>query len=130
MRDSKLRDAPDGSYDLIVLDAFNGDTIPMHLMTSEALALYTRKLAPGGLIAFHISSLYLDLAPTLGAIARNEGLVSLIDDDTAVSQAQIDAGKFPSKWMVMARSRADLWSTGNRPSLETCERTPGTPAWT
>jgi len=126
----KLRDAPDGSYDLIVLDAFNGDTIPMHLMTSEALALYTRKLAPGGLIAFHISSLYLDLAPTLGAIARNEGLVSLIDDDTAVSQAQIDAGKFPSKWMVMARSRADLGALATDPRWKPVNVPPGTPAWT
>jgi hypothetical protein len=126
----KLRGAPDGSYDLIVLDAFNGDTIPMHLMTREALALYVRKLAPGGLIAFHISNLYLDLAPTLGAIARDEGLVCLIDDDTGVSQAQVDAGKFPSKWVVMARSRADLGVLATDPRWKPVNVPPGTPAWT
>jgi hypothetical protein len=93
----KLRGAADGSYDLIVLDAFSGDTIPMHLITREALALYMRKLAPGGMLAFHISNLYLDLAPTLGALAHDAGLVCLVADDTGVSQAQIDAGKFPSK---------------------------------
>ena len=65
----KLHDAKDGGYDLLVLDAFSGDSIPMHLMTREALALYLRKVAPGGMLAFHISSLYLQLAPTLGARA-------------------------------------------------------------
>lgn len=104
----KLRDAPDSTYDLIVLDAFNGDTIPMHLMTGEALALYVRKLRPGGMITFHISNLYLDLAPTLGALARNAGLACLKVDDMGVSQAEIDAGKYPSKWVVMARSKEDL----------------------
>ncbi|MGD0830645.1 MAG: fused MFS/spermidine synthase, partial [Terracidiphilus sp.] len=64
----RLREALDGGYDLIALDAFSGDTIPVHLMTREALALYLRKLAPGGILAFHISNLYLQLAPTLGAL--------------------------------------------------------------
>jgi spermidine synthase len=59
----KLRDAPDSHYGLIVIDAFSGDTIPMHLMTREALALYQRKLAPGGILAFHVSSNYLRIAP-------------------------------------------------------------------
>jgi hypothetical protein len=104
----RLRDAPDSQYQLIVLDAFSGDTIPMHLLTREALALYLRKLAPGGVLAFHVSNLYLQLSPTLAELAHDAHLLDLTQDDTAVSQAEIDAGKFPSKWVVMARSEADV----------------------
>ena len=126
----KLRQAPDGSYDLIVLDAFSGDMIPMHLLTREALALYVRKLASGGMIAFHISNLYLDLAPTLGAQARDAGLECLMADDTNVSQAQIDTGKFPSRWMIMARSRADLGALATDPRWKTAKVPAGTQVWT
>jgi hypothetical protein len=104
----KLRDAPDGHFGLIVLDAFSGDTIPTHLLTREALALYMRKLAPGGMIAFHISNLYLELAPTLGDLAQDAHLACIIERDTAVTQAQSDAGKLASRWVVMARSQSDL----------------------
>jgi hypothetical protein len=104
----KLRDAPDGHYGLIILDAFSGDSIPMHLVTREALALYLRKLAPHGIIAFHISNIYMDLGPTLDNLAMDAHLATLIENDVDVSQAQIDAGKFPSIWVVMARDQADL----------------------
>jgi hypothetical protein len=104
----KLREAPDGSYGLIVLDAFSGDSIPTHLMTREALALYLRKLAPGGLIVFHISNLYFDLAPTLANLAHDAHLVARIGNDVYVTEAQREAGKTPSIWVVMAREPADL----------------------
>jgi hypothetical protein len=104
----RLREASDGQYGLIVLDAFSGDSIPMHLMTREALALYLRKLAPGGLIAYHVSNLYFNLAPTLGNLAQDAHLAAMIANDTQVSQAEQDAGKLPSIWIVMARDRADL----------------------
>lgn len=104
----KLREAADGSYDLIVLDAFSGDSIPLHLMTREALALYLRKLAPGGVVAFHISNLYLELAPTLGALAADARLVCSLSDDTAISAEDTRAGKLGSRWLVMTRRREDL----------------------
>jgi hypothetical protein len=126
----KLRDAQDSSYDLIALDAFSGDMIPMHLVTKEALALYLRKLAPGGILAFHITNLYLRLGPTLCALARDAGLVCLMADDTAVSQAQMDAGRFPSQWLVMARSRADLGTLGADPRWMPVNVRPGTQVWT
>lgn len=104
----KLREAPDGRFGLIALDAFSGDSIPMHLMTREALTLYRRKLAPGGIIAFHISNLYFDLAPTVANLAGDAHMAALIANDTGVTQAQRDAGKLPSIWVVMARAPADL----------------------
>jgi hypothetical protein len=108
----KLRDAPDSSYGLIALDAFSGDSIPMHLMTKEALALYRSKLAPGGIIAFHISNLYFDLAPTLGNLAQDAHMTALIANDTDVTAAERDAGKLPSIWVVMAREPGDPSSPG------------------
>jgi spermidine synthase len=104
----KLHDAPDAHYGLIVLDAFSGDSIPIHLMTKEALALYLRKLAPGGLIAFHISNLYFDLTPTLGNLARDANLAAFVAVDTEIAPAERDGGKLPSIWVVMARDPADM----------------------
>ena len=65
--DARLRlgDAPDHSYGLIVLDAFSSDAIPTHLLTREALQLYRAKLEKDGLLAFHISNKWIDLAPIL-----------------------------------------------------------------
>ncbi len=126
----KLRDAQDGGYDLIVLDAFSGDMIPMHLVTREALALYLRKLAPGGMLAFHTSNLYLRLVPTLAALANDAGLVCLVDEDNPITQEQKDAGKFPSEWLVMARSRADLGALATDPHWVPAKVQPGTQVWT
>ncbi len=66
--------APDGTYDALIIDAFSSDSIPMHLLTREALALYLRKLAPGGRLLFHISSRTLDLRPVIGALAADAGV--------------------------------------------------------
>ncbi|HTW81985.1 MAG TPA: fused MFS/spermidine synthase [Terracidiphilus sp.] len=104
----KLKDAPDNKYNLIVLDAFNGDAIPMHLVTREALALYLRKLAPGGLLAFNVSSLYFNMAPTLGNLAADAHLTALEGADTLVTPAELNAGKLASTWVVMARDPDDL----------------------
>ncbi len=73
-----LTDAADGSLDLIVVDAFSSDAIPVHLVTGEALDLYLRKLAPGGAMLFHISNRNLDLGPSLTATARGRGLITWI----------------------------------------------------
>jgi hypothetical protein len=127
----KLRNALDGSYDLIVLDAFSGDTIPMHLMTREALALYLRKLTPQGILAFHVSNKYLRLAPTLSTMAHDAGLVCLIEEDNVISQEQRDAGKASSQWLVMAHSRDDLGATVATDSRwMPVDTPPGTQAWT
>jgi hypothetical protein len=68
-----LQQVPDGFYDVIVIDAFSSDSIPVHLLTREALALYHKKLAPAGVMLFHISNRYLELAPVIAALAANAG---------------------------------------------------------
>lgn len=67
-----LSRAPAASLDLLVLDAFSSDAVPVHLMTREAFATYRRVLAPSGLLMVHISNRYLALAPVVGATARKD----------------------------------------------------------
>jgi hypothetical protein len=68
-----LQQVPDGRYDVLVIDAFSSDSIPVHLLTREALALYHKKLATAGVILFHISNRYLELAPVIAALAADAG---------------------------------------------------------
>lgn len=75
------REAPQG-FDLLVVDAFTSDAIPVHLVTKEAMATYARQLAPGGIVAFHVSNRYLDLVPVVAGIAaaNNMSTVKIADE--------------------------------------------------
>ncbi len=95
-----LRDARDGQYGLIILDAFSSDSIPAHLLTREALALYLSKLAPGGLIAFHLSNRTLDLNLVANGLARDAHVHALAFDDLNYEPT---SEKDPSRWVVVAR---------------------------
>ena len=98
--------APEGAWDLLVLDAFSSDAIPIHLVTREAFALYCSRLAPGGAILVHFSNRHLALAPVLGRVAHENGLVALARTDAVA--ADTAAGRVASEWMVMARDARDL----------------------
>ncbi len=106
----RLREGADHSYDLIVLDAFSSDSLPVHLVTREAIRLYRSKLAAGGVLAFNLSNRYLDLDPLMGRQAVDAGLVCRIGHDLAVSPEERLAGKQPSIWAVMAATEHDLGS--------------------
>jgi hypothetical protein len=69
-----LAAAPDANYDALVMDAFSSDSVPTHLLTREALALYRQKLAPHGVLLFHVSNRYLNLEPVVAALAADQGL--------------------------------------------------------
>jgi hypothetical protein len=116
---------PPASLDLIVLDAFSSDAIPVHLMTREALGVYLERLAPGGIIAFHVSSRTFDLPPVVGAIAREQGVRAFLRIDAIDSYAE---AKFASDWVAVVRSEEDL---GPLPGLGWQEITaaPGKRAW-
>ena len=66
-----LERAPAAAADILVVDAFSSDSVPMHLLTREAFATYRRHLAPGGLLLVHISNRYLDMEPVIAAAARD-----------------------------------------------------------
>jgi hypothetical protein len=124
----RLADAPDHSFGLLVLDAFNSDAIPVHLLTREAMSLYLDKRAPGGLIAFHISNSYLDLEPVVDGLARERGLVSRIRRDLNLTDAEKKIGKQRTVWVVVADSDADLGPIATDPRWVPTR--PGKGAWT
>ena len=101
---------PDGSFGMILLDAFSSDAIPVHLITREAIELYLAKLAPGGLVVFHISNRFLDLNPVLANATRALGLAARgwSDDESIEGSAEDTDEKDASDWVVVARSPADL----------------------
>jgi hypothetical protein len=125
-----LRDAPARGYGLLVLDAFSSDSIPMHLLTREALALYLTKLDDGGMLALHISNRYLDLEPVLANLARDAGLVAWMRDDTAVSAEESRNGKFPARWVVLARAPGDVRGLAQDPRWKRLEARPRAGLWT
>jgi SAM-dependent methyltransferase len=100
----------DNRFDLLVIDAFGADAIPVHLLTSEALRIYLRTVQPHGVLAFHLSNRYMDLQPLVGDLANAAGLVALAQDQREISAADEQAGKAPSTWVVVARAQEDLGS--------------------
>jgi hypothetical protein len=122
--------APDHSYDLIVLDAFGSDSVPVHLITREAIQLYLSKLRPGGVLLFNISNKYVDLASVLAGEAANLSLAGYQRTDVDVTSAQAAEGKFPSAWLVMARDAANLGDIPTRPGWLALHADPNLPVWT
>jgi hypothetical protein len=102
-----LAEAPDGAYDLIVVDAFSSDAIPIHLMTREAMAMYKAKLAPHGLLVMHISNRHLELASVVAGIAAANGLITYIDDSTDIDEAE-NPYKYSGTVAAVARSEEDF----------------------
>jgi hypothetical protein len=96
-----------GRYDLLILDAFSSDAIPVHLLTREAFALYRARLAPGGVIALHISNRNLDLAPVVAALLADAGLVGRIQTQAPALEAQ-RAYRNAATWVAIARREDDL----------------------
>jgi hypothetical protein len=100
--------APDAAYDLIVIDTFSSDAIPAHMVTREALALYFRKAAAGGVVAFHVTNQYLDLLPVLARLAADAGLAAYIPGPRMDLQLDDRLAALPSSWVAVARDAARL----------------------
>jgi hypothetical protein len=124
----RLREAEEGSYDLLVLDAFSSDAVPVHLLTREALRLYLEKLKPEGVLAFHLSNRYLDLKRVAAALAADAGLACLYQDD--FDTGPDDSGNDPSQWVVMARSASDFGALARGVRWAPPQARPGMRVWT
>jgi hypothetical protein len=98
-RTSLTREAPQ-RFDVLAVDAFSGDAIPLHLLTTEAIALYKKHLAPDGIIAFHVSNQYLNLAPEIAQLAvaakMQSRLVESPGDDLM--------GSYRATWVLLSNS--------------------------
>jgi len=108
----ELERVADGTHDLLVLDAFSSDAIPVHLLTVEALGDAMRTVAPDGLLAVHVSNRYYDLGPAVAAAARDLGLAAL-RRVYAPTPAGEEMGAIGSIWMVVARDPALLAPLGD-----------------
>lgn len=101
---------PGQAYDILVLDAFNSDSIPVHLLTLEAFATYRRHLRGDGVIAVHISNRYLDLEPVVVSAAERLGLSAAVfsdGDEWAEEYWDMD-GTFESDWVLLSADPASL----------------------
>jgi hypothetical protein len=121
---SMEREAPQ-SYDLLAIDAFSSDSIPVHLITREAMEVYLRHMKPGGVVAFHVTNRFLHLAPVVKRIADERGLhTALISDDAE------DSDLARTDWVLVTRDRAFLERQGIAKFTGTIEEIPGLRVWT
>jgi spermidine synthase len=110
------------AFDVLVLDAFSGDAIPVHLLTREAFQIYQRHMKANGVIAVHVSNQFLDLEPIVARIAEHFGLRA-----TAVSYALAD---YPSDWVLVAMNPALLEGLQAEDSDISPARAKRAPLWT
>lgn len=117
---------PPQHFDVLVVDAFTGDAIPLHLLTTQAMQIYRRHLAGGGILAFNVSNQYLDLPPEVAALARASGMQARLVD----SAANEDRGEFRANW-VLVTDREDFF---RQPAVASVARAipiqPGLRVWT
>ncbi|MEW6671319.1 MAG: fused MFS/spermidine synthase [Thermodesulfobacteriota bacterium] len=99
-----LERQPPQDFDILVLDAFNSDAIPVHLLTLESFETYLRHLKKGGVIAVHITNRYLDLAPVMETLADHFKFAAALIDSESEPDEEIDA----ATWMLLSRSSAFL----------------------
>jgi hypothetical protein len=92
-----LEREPDQNYDLLVVDAFSGDSIPAHLLTRQAMGIYFRHLKPTGILALHITNQHLDLVPVVGRLSSslNKHAVLIENPDNG------DRGISRSQWALI-----------------------------
>jgi hypothetical protein len=126
----RLQEAPAHRYQLIVLDAFSSDAVPVHLLSREAIRLYHAKLAKRGLLVFNLSNRYLDLDPIMGRQAADAGLVCRVRYDRHISDEDNRLGKQPSIWAVLAENEGDLGGLAFDPRWQPPAPRPGSRAWT
>ena len=96
---------PPHSIDVLAVDAFSSDAVPMHLLTREALDVYARALSPNGILVMHISNRYLDLEPVLADGARRRGWEAASFDHARSDRYLND---YPSHWVAMTRNRTTM----------------------
>jgi SAM-dependent methyltransferase len=118
------REAPQ-QYDVLVIDAFSSDAIPVHLITREAMAVYLRHLKPGGVLAIHITNRFLRLGPVVKRLAEDQGLHAILIDDDAK-----DSDLATTDWMLLSRDAELLKRPEVARGQADIEELPGLRIWT
>jgi spermidine synthase len=99
-----LASEPPQNFNAIVVDAFSGDAIPVHLLTREALALYRRHLRSDGIIVFHVSNQYINLEPVVAGIAADAGLHAV----SVHSHEDEQTGLYYADWILVTANQSFL----------------------
>ena len=121
-----LKSAPEHHYGMIIIDVFGGDSIPIHLVTRQALQLYLSKLDAHGIIVIHISNRYLHLENVVANLAADQGMVAYLQED----KTTVGSGRIPSTWTFMARSKEDIGLLSADPRWVALKADPGSKVWT
>jgi SAM-dependent methyltransferase len=100
----RLAEEPQGRFDLLVIDAFSSDAIPVHLLTREAMAVFLDKLSPHGVLAYHVSNRHLLLAPVVGRLASEAGH----EAREQLWSGEDGCSSFSTRWVAVARRPEDL----------------------
>ena len=119
------REAPQG-FDVLAVDAFSSDSIPVHLLTAEAFAVYFRHLKPGGILAVHISNRFLDLKPVVKAAAAALGKTARIVED----ESDDARGTYGTTWVLVAESPEAFAEAPLAGAAEPLESTRAIRPWT
>jgi hypothetical protein len=123
-----LADAADGAYDILIVDAFSSDSIPTHLLTREAMAIFAKKIAPDGMVLMHVSNKHMELASVVAGIAQANGLVALTSEGGEGNDD--NEHKFSSTVVAVARSEADFGALAESEEWSEEEPEPGEWVWT
>lgn len=121
-----LEQEPNQQFDLLAVDAFSGDSIPIHLLTLEAMKLYFRHLKPDGILAFHVSNLYLDIPQVIDKAGRALGKNTIV----IVNQEDEKKKIFQAEWVLMASNPAVLNTPEIRKAGRKVEPRPDLRLWT
>jgi len=117
---------PQQQFDVLAVDAFSGDAIPVHLLTREAFALYLRHLKPGGILAIHTSNTYLDLAPVVQLLADDAHYPARLVTNDGDLRKLIDA----SDWVLVTHNDRFLTNLDATTLRESTEVPPKLRLWT
>jgi SAM-dependent methyltransferase len=128
MGDARLSLASDENerFDVLAIDAFSGDAIPVHLLTREAIALYLQRLKPDGVLAIHTSNTYLDLNPIVKLLADNAGVESPLISNSDDERKLIDA----ADWMLLTRNQDFLLKLDETELQDSIDMPPKLRLWT
>jgi hypothetical protein len=124
-RVSLTREAPQ-HFNVLAIDAFSGDAVPVHLLTTQAMQVYQRQLAPGGILAFHVSNQYLDLAPEIGLLAAASGMQARLVD-TPTNNAR---GEYRATWVLVTKNSQFFAQPSVWPATLPVLLKPGLRVWT
>ena len=123
---ASLASEPPQRFDVLAVDAFSGDAIPLHLLTAQAMALYQRHLVPGGLLAFHVSNQYVDLAPEVAQLAQAAGLSAR----NLSTPAHESTDEFRASWVLVTADPAFFDQPAIAPFATEIATRPGVFPWT